>query len=104
MKRKKMVRVIEEAGKLMDTLGSVAAIDKDGEHEDIDSLVSVDEIHAMQTALWVVKDLITGNSDGKYENGIALAVKIIGLHGLMKLDDILDLDEDEEEGQESTDD
>lgn len=107
MKRKKMVKAIDGATEFLDNFKSASAIDASGEHEDIDELISEDELHAMQTALIVVKHLIVGDLTCK--DGVELGVRIVGLYSFSKLGDILgaDLfgeDEDEEEEQESTDD
>ena len=107
MKRKKMVKAIDTATDFLDNFKSASAIDTSGEHEDIDELISEDELHAMQATLVVVKHLIMGDLTCK--DGVELAARIVGLYRFSKLGDILgaDLfgeDEDEEEGQESTDD
>lgn len=107
MKRKKMVKVIDGATEFLDNFEGASAVDTTDKHEDIDDLLTEDELHAMQTALVVVKHLIVG--DLTCRDGVELGVRIVGLYSFAKLGDILGTelfgeDEDEEEGQESTDD
>ena len=107
MKRKKMVKVIDGATDFLDNFAGASAVDTSGEHEDMDDLLTEDEIHAMQTALVVVKHLIVGDLTCK--DGVELGVRIVGLYSFAKLGDILGTelfgeDEDEEKEQESTDD
>ena len=107
MKRKKMVKVIDGATEFLDNFEGASAVDTTDKHEDIDDLLTEDELHAMQTALVVVKHLIVGDLTCK--DGVELGARIVGLYGFAKLGDILGTelfgeDEDEEEGQESTDD
>lgn len=107
MKRKKMVKVIDGATDFLDNFAGASAVDTTGEHEDMDDLLTEDELHAMQAALIVVKHLIVGDLTCK--DGVELGVRIVGLHSFAKLGEILGAelfgeDKDEEEEQESTDD
>ena len=98
MKRKDIISTIETAGQLMDSFGGCMARNDDT-NETIADLVTEEEIRARQTTLYVCKDLLSKDTESC--SPLNLVGKIIGLHGIMKLEGAEG--EDNEAEEEATD-
>ena len=99
MKRKKIAKIIGEAAEFLDHFKGAAAIDTDGKHDPIDDLITADEMHAIQAALIVTKHIIIGDLND-CESGTDVVANIVSLYGFTKLEDILGICPEGDEGEE----
>lgn len=97
MRRKEIVDLLEATGQVMEFF-DVTEVKK---NDEILFSVSKDVINGMQTAIYVCKQLVSG--DVETNSPLELAAKIIALYGVCKSDLSDDAPDSEDESEASDD-
>lgn len=84
MKLKKIIRLIDEVGVLLDVVDGAMALDPSTKEELALPRVSEDEIRAMQSAMVVISAMLKGDA---HDDAMRLAIDMITTCGLSKLTD-----------------
>jgi len=95
VKRKEIVELLEATGQIMDFF-DVTEVKK---NDEMLFSVSKDVINGMQTAIYVCKQVVSGEVET--ESPLKLAAKIIGLYGVCKSDSSDDAPDSEDESEAS---